>query len=659
MGRHTIRAGAEWRTQNSAQPTSGNVSGTYNFDNSYTQENNGSDSTFAPSNFVLSYASFLMGINTSNSVAQSASQSFSSPYYAVYAGDTWRVTPRLTIIPGLRFELEDGLVEKHNQLVVGWNPTASLPDISGPAAAAYAATLASAPASAKAVLPTSLTIQGGPMYAGVNGNPRTQYVNSYRFLPRFGATYQASRRVVVRAGFGLYFDTMNALSPNADQDGFSANTSANTSTTFGANFTPGVSPLSDPFPANASGAHFVAPVGSSAGSEYYLGASPTITDHATTPAREYRGSIGTQIQFGASTMLDVSFNIARTTNSLLSKNNAFTPQSFYSSAPVPNSATATVLGQNVTNPFYIGNFAGLASSNPAVYNVMSHSTYYTSKTISVGSLVRAYPQMGGFTEREPVGLSNFQEVLFSLTHRWNHGVSLTGSFEINDQHDADYFANAYDPAPSWEASNSSTPTRLTIEEVWALPFGRGNKWATHGWENAAFGGFKINSSYEAQPGSLVNFGNLFYVGNASGSEIKIKHPMFYLNNLATNGSSNYIQWLNPGTATATSTCAYSGEGFITASSCQPNAYNTRVFPTRVNGVRQMGMNNVNGNIARTFHIAERVNFETSFLVYNVFNHQGYSAPNASPTNSNFGRVTGDGFPQAGSRWLSLQGRLQF
>ncbi len=659
MGRHTIRAGAEWRTQNSAQPTSGNVSGTYTFDNSYTQENNGSDSAFSPSNFVLSYASFLMGIQTSNSVAQSASQSFSSPYYGFYGDDTWRVTPKLTVIPGLRFERENGLVEKHNQLIVGWNPTATLPDISVPANAAYAATLASAPASAKAVLPASLTIQGGPMFAGVNGNPRTQYANSYRFLPRVGATYQVNRRVILRAGFGLYFDTMNALSPNADQDGFSASTSANSSTTFGANFTPGVSPLSNPFPASASGANFNLPIGSSAGAEYYLGANPTITDHATTPAREYRGSFGTQIQFGASTMLDVSFNIARTTHSLLSKNNAYTPQSFYSSALAPNSATATVLGQNVSNPFYIGNFPGLAGSNPAAYSVMSHSSYYTSQTISVGSLVRAYPQMGGFTEREPVGLSNFQEVLISLTHRWSHGLSLTGSFEINDQHDADYYANAYDPAPSWEPSNSSEPTRLTIEEVWALPFGRGNKWATHGWENAVFGGFKIDSAYENQLGTLIGFGNLFYVGNPSGKEIKIKNPIFHMNNLTTNGTSNYIQWLNPGTATATSSCAYSGEGFITASTCQPNAYNTRVFPTRINGVRNMGMNNVDGNIARTFHIVERLNFETSFLVYNVFNHQGYGSANASPTSTNFGQVTGDGFPQAGSRWLSLQGRLTF
>ena len=280
---------------------------------------------------------------------------------------------------------------------------------------------------------------------------------------------------------------------------------------------------------------------------------------------------------------------------------------------------------------------------------------------SVGNLVRAYPQMGGFSEYEPLGSSHFQEFLFHVTHRWSQGFSLMGSFEVNDQHDADYFNNAYDALPSFEQSNNSVPTRLTVEEVWDLPFGRGNKWATKGWESAVFGGFKINSSYEAQPGQLVSFGNLFYIGTPSASQIKIKHPI-YVDTLSSTGGTAYIQWLNPGTVTDTvsnGVCTYSGNGFVTDPSCQPNAYNQRVFPTHINGVRNMGMNNVNGNIARNFHIFERLNLETSLLVYNVFNHQGFAGANSTVTSSNFGRVTGDGFPQAGSRWLSIQGRIQF
>ncbi len=204
--------------------------------------------------------------------------------------------------------------------------------------------------------------------------------------------------------------------------------------------------------------------------------------------------------------------------------------------------------------------------------------------------------------------------------------TLMASFEVNDQHDADYFQNGFDPLPSFEASNNSTPTRLTIEEVWALPFGRGRKWANKGWESAVFGGFQINSSYEASPGTLVSFGNLFYVGTPSAGQIKIKHPIY---GNAGNGSY-YVQWLNPGNAVATlntdGTCSYSGNGFVTNSNCQPNGYNLRVFPTRINGVRVMGQNNVNGNVSRNFHLIERFNLETSMQVFNVFNHQGLAVP---------------------------------
>jgi TonB dependent receptor len=181
-----------------------------NFDNTYTQQNYGSDNAFQQSNTGLGLAAFLMGVNTSSSVSRNASSSLQSPYYALYAGDTWRVTPKLTIIPGLRFEYEYGVVEKHNQLIVGWDPNANLSSISGPANAAYQDAIASATPAQRAVLPSSLTIQGGPMYAGVNGAPRDEWNNSYRFLPRIAVAYQANPHLVIRGGYGLFYDTLNA-----------------------------------------------------------------------------------------------------------------------------------------------------------------------------------------------------------------------------------------------------------------------------------------------------------------------------------------------------------------------------------------------------------------------------------------------------------------
>jgi hypothetical protein len=46
-------------------------------------------------------------------------------YGALFAQDDWRITPRLTLNLGLRWEAETGLNEDHNQLAVGFDRTAT------------------------------------------------------------------------------------------------------------------------------------------------------------------------------------------------------------------------------------------------------------------------------------------------------------------------------------------------------------------------------------------------------------------------------------------------------------------------------------------------------------------------------------------------------
>jgi uncharacterized protein YjbI with pentapeptide repeats len=121
-----------------------------------------------------------------------------------------------------------------------------------------------------------------------------------------------------------------------------------------------------------------------------------------------------------------------------------------------------------------------------------------------------------------------------------------------------------------------------------------------------------------------------------------------------------VQWLNPGNVTATvntdGSCTYSGTGFVTASSCQPNGYNVRSLPTRINGVRMMGADIAMANIEREFKIREGVTFETRFDANNLFNHQTLAGPNVSPTNSQFGWVTGT---NDNARFVDIQGHIRF
>jgi hypothetical protein len=314
------------------------------------------------------------------------------------------------------------------------------------------------------------------MYAGVNGAPRNEWNNSYRFLPRIAVAYQVKPRLVIRGGYGLFYDTLNALNATIDQDGFSTGTGVSTSTTYGTNFVAGTSPLSDPFPASSNGTRFNTPVGSSVGFLYYLGASPTIYHHSLLPARQQRGSIGcnwVQYQLSDSMMLDVSYNIARTTDLQVTKGFAYTPSTFYAGGQQPNTAPSALLSNKITNPFAISNFGGVASSNPAAYKMMQLNSYFTQQQIPISNLVRAYPQMNGLSLNQSLGESHFQEALITLTRRYSRGLTLMASIQFNDQQDRDYFANGFGSIAKLGTHKLQRTSSVHDRGCLYLPFGRG------------------------------------------------------------------------------------------------------------------------------------------------------------------------------------------
>ncbi|MDE1175045.1 MAG: TonB-dependent receptor [Edaphobacter sp.] len=686
-GSHTLRGGFEWRLQNYSIGAQANTSGIYTFDNTYTQQNNNSDHTYTQQNYGLAYAALLAGVQTNSQVNYQSSLSIGTPYYAGYIGDTWRVSPRLTIIPGIRYEYEYGPVEKHDRQIVGWDPTASLP-IAAAANLAYQAARAGATAAQQAVLPASLIIQGGPQYAGVNGAPRNQFANNSRVLPRLAVAYQLNERTVLRGGVGLFSDTLNATtSPGtplsliggysgggagkgteafftSNQDGYSSSTTVNSSNVGGTDFVAGTSPLGNPFPVNASGSRFNQPIGSAAGAMYYAGGNPSIYDHNLTPTRLLRGYFGIQHQFGASTMVEVAWTGSLATRILMPKNTAPTPASFYKPGPQPNTAQNTdILSTQLPNPFLLANFSSLAASNPTQYSLISSSSYFTAKNTSIYKLLNQYPQMNGLTLYQSLGESKFQEIQVNVTKRLSNGFSLMAALQLNHQRDRNYFANSFDPSPSWEASNNSTPYRVTLQAVFRLPFGRGHTWANSGWKSALFSGYQISTTYETQPGWLINFPNLFYIGKPDSKKIQLKHPVFVNNGASANGGYNYIQWLNVGNVTATynnGVCTYTGEGFVTNPQCQPSN-NSRSFPTYFQGVHLKGPNAWNVNVQRTFRLKNRVSLETRFEAFDVFNQQLYGAPNTTPTSPQFGQVTVDGYSNGGglTRWLDISGHIRF
>jgi hypothetical protein len=667
-GKHAIRLGGEFRSQNHKSLNNrqgaplGTPQGTYTFNNTYTQQNNGTDSRYTQDALGLSYAAFLMGVQSSSAVTKASEWSLSSPYFGMYIGDTWHVTPKLTIIPGLRFEYEYGVTEADNRQLVGWDPNVSLPIASG-VNAAYSSLYDTFTAEQKAVMPTSLSIRGGPIYAGVNGASRREAENNWRLMPRLAVAYRLTRNTVIRGGYGRFYDTLNALVPNLMQPGYSVTTSVDSSTNFGQNFDINNRPLTNPFP-EVNGNRFNTPLGNSLGGLYYLGGGNPggLYDHVV-PPRQDRVSVTLQRQIGSSMMVEATYVGAWTRKLIIGQPQAPLPASLYKGGQQPNATMNKLLSTQVANPFRISNFSDIQASNPALYSLMSKNNFFTAATQSLGAIMRPYAWMGTFNLNRSIGATNFHQLQLNVTRKWKSGLTFMSALQFNDQHDRDWFQNDYDAAPSWEPSNGSKPWRYTAQVVWDLPFGRGRWLAKSGPLSWIFGGFQLSFTYELEPGQLIEFGNLFYIGDPK--DLLLDKPIY--NNQLAAGGPNYVQWLTAGNVVATPTydsqgvvisCSYSGTGLVTNPSCQ-STYNSRIFPRRVDGVRTMMRNNMNANMQRNFRIMEKLTFETRFETYNTLNHHCLGGPNTGATNANFGRITGDGWPNSGSRWITLMGRLRF
>jgi len=198
------------------------------------------------------FASFLLGTPSSGNAIWNPTPFFRSWYVAPWVQDDWKVTKRLTLNFGLRWDLNLAADEKHNRLNIGFDPTLPNP-IAG-----------LIPAARVAANPALGKLTGGILFAGVNGNrTRALLTDTNNFQPRFGLAYQVTPKLVFRGGYGLYYT--NFQSNAMDQTlGFSATTTLVNSLDGGQTPIPNL--FNNPFPTGIQ-----QPYGSSLGALTYAG----------------------------------------------------------------------------------------------------------------------------------------------------------------------------------------------------------------------------------------------------------------------------------------------------------------------------------------------------------------------------------------------------
>ncbi len=169
-------------------------------------------------------------------------------YFAPYVQDDWKVSRKLTLNLGLRWDFNISANERYNRIAVGFDPSAANP----------ADKLID-----RTKFPDLAPLKGVLLFAGQNGQRSNPSKLDWTAIqPRAGFAYQMKERLVIRGGIGKYY-----LNPNNDDlrsPGFSYTTPLLNSQDGGRSFIPNL--LNNPFPNGPT-----IPPGSSLGGLSYLG----------------------------------------------------------------------------------------------------------------------------------------------------------------------------------------------------------------------------------------------------------------------------------------------------------------------------------------------------------------------------------------------------
>jgi hypothetical protein len=608
-GRHTLHGGIDVRRAQRDRTGGGNRSGQLNFDRTYTRQAS-DESTLTPSNLGLVLAAFELGLPTSASINNTLTSSFSNYWTGAFGQDSWRMG-RLTVNAGVRFEYETGVRENDGRMIVGWDPTAknSITD------AAQAAYLASGLQN-QTGMPATLSVVGGPMYAGDSGVSQPAQA---MWMPRVSTSYLLGERTVLKAGYGLYYDTLTAADYVAAQAGYSVTTTSTLSDDLGRTFkwsTPATGGRSfDPFPIRADGTRWDPILGDSLGIDSLLGGALSSENGLREHARQQRWRTSVQREFGSKLSVEVAYAGAYNDRLPVSIRMDYLPQQYWDGSGTRNTAANTFLTANVTNPFFINNFASLRTTNPTLYQRLASNPTFSSPTIQRNRLLRPFGALTNLTYANlPIGASKSHSLEVQLNRRFSNGLAGFLSFNANTVR-FNRTVEEFDREPTlWQGSNDARPWRLAGVASYELPFGRGRQFLSNGGIGAALASnWLISGTWEYQPGALLDWGgqNIFFYGD--------------LDNIAVDNPTRE-RWFN------------TDAGFERDPAKIPAAFQTRAFPFRIDGVRSMPLTFTNLSIQRSLGGGNRV-WQLRVDAQNVFNRQQWAPPNLNPTSTQFGQVT--------------------
>src|SRR5271156_6367421 len=570
-------------------------------------------------------------------------------YRGFYFGDTWRVTSKLTLNYGLRYDLPGNYSERHD-LSSYWDPAATNRTVTG-------SSVSTVGPDAGQGIPGS-PCPGDVFFVGTGINPGRSALPLYKkeFMPRVGVAYSWDQKTVIRAGYGIFFIpnwVLFNLNPSNDPLNLS-------STLFVATTNGGLSPNSTlsatnctlapgtPSPQSPSGSlnclangpfgpNLNVPLPRSGNiSQFDAGGNPFEAPYRSySPGYVQQFNLDIQRELPGGIFVDAAYAGSRGVH-LASSNNVSInnlPDSFYAQAQAQVNAGQTVaITQQVANPFQgITTVSGLnPTSNP---------------TILAGQLLRPYPEYSGLSlVGDGCCSSNYNSFQLTATKRFKDGgtflAAYTNSKLLSNTDTLTTWLEGGVGAPQdWNnlkgeksLSSQDVSQRLVISYVYDLPFGHGRRYMSDasGVVGKVVSGWGIDGVTTFQKGFPlpISFGGSNGISQSGFSQNFTLRPNVVpgCNKSAphtTVPNSKDITWFNTSCFVAPAEWGFGDESRVDAT------------------IRGAGINNWDFALFKTTNFGPEnklgLQFRSEF--FNTFNRVQFAQPGGTLGSATFGEVT--------------------
>ncbi len=574
-GAQTFRFGGEYRLLRSNPGSFGSAAaGAYSFNSTFTR---GPNPQVASVTAGTALASFLLGLGASGSVDNNAATAEQGKYFGFYVQDDVRLSRKLTMNLGVRYEWEGDYTERYNRLNRGYDFTTAS-SLEQQAKANYAANpIAELPAS-------SFNVKGGLLFTGVNGQPRgLTNLDRNNVSPRIGVAFSLTPKTIIRGGYGLFYGATTLLSEA--RLGFSVSTPWVVSND--GSLTP-ANTLSNPFPNG-----LLNPTGASLGLNTLVGQGISFTDPDRKAPFTHQYSLTIQRELPGGVLLDVAY--AGTLGRDLSVNQQINaiPLQFVRAAQQTFATTGrNPLNDSVQNPFF-----GLIAAGPL-----------SARTVTRGQLLRPYPHFTGITAlNRSIGRSHYDAFQLKASRRFAQGFSILVSYNLAKQLDQIRFLNDVDTQLTKELSEFDIPQRLVVSSSYELPFGKGRRFLgdANGVVNKFVEGWQFNVIYQANSGVPIDISG----AESTGQSAEIP-----------NDERSVNRWFNTSVFRQRQTLELVGLA-------------------RLPDVRSAGRNNFDLSLFKTTSLTEKLRLQFRAESFNAFNRPEFSSPSGAFGTANFGRIT--------------------